>query len=1040
MQGTIGGRFLWLLILLAGLSTCMWGAASEDKLSVYPPVPGLDESPHYRFRVRKLDSGEWLSPFAFMTRAGRGRAYYGAMDGWTQTYCNFEMGENVAIEIEITRLDPATGAKKDINTAVPHPRRKVRSWRVENGRVYLVIENPALFAVDIDGMYDDRPLPRNPPSNQPMTGEDGVHIVTIFANPFLADKPDLNDPTVYAVEPGTLPPEDGDWETLYFLPGVHQFWEGTWTTNALYTLLDGKNYYIPGDAVVHGNMRSLGGPNTIRLFGHGTLTQERITHALGQDPPLQGRERGLTSALKIFDPVGTVVEGLTFTDSPDHTLWINGPYNPDPDTFNYVRWVKVVTWRANGDGITVGDNDFLEDSFIRVQDDGTYLKGRGIRRMVYWTDCNGKSLKVNMLTRMRKEMYEGRQMFIEDIDIIYGRSSWPGASWHEVLGGSHDFPGPGNSQCNDGSYIVFRNINFSDPMPLRKLIGYNIRGGHRRDLQGIRFENIRATAPSLYGFENSFRGRDDGQGSLRDFVLDNVVVGGRQISSTNDLEISGSVVNMMFENTEPTETTFQNHSGWGKWYVREDWSAEVEPADQDIVKHTEEPGTLIVDCPAWAGTLDIAHAETAAIRLAHSGRLFVSDRLTLGNAQGGRGVLQLLDGEVVLRSARADALEVANGGIHIERNGLLLWAGDRTDDVKALLADGHISLGEPRQGIPEAAPYDRVRREILAAAGDETMLPRTPSPILVWQSGERAVFADYDNINPGFTTFWVGDNWGVLQGGSTSEYEDEHGQLWRLHTFADIGAHRAAVRRRGMFEYLIVGGGGGGGGASGASNGGGAGGGAGGLLSGTITVSAGWQEVVVGAGGAGGEAGGQPGSNGSDSSAFGLLALGGGGGAGRTAGAPGNAGGSGGGGENSETSAYRAGGAGLQSRSDAGGYGHSGGDGSDNPNDNGAGGGGAGGAGASSRGTHGRGTGGIGRASAITGTSAMYAGGGGGGSGWNRNPGAGGGGGGGAGSGSNTAGEDGQENTGGGGGGAGRSGNNPGGSGGSGIVIVRYQI
>jgi len=25
---------------------------------------------------------------------------------------------------------------------------------------------------------------------------------------------------------------------------------------------------------------------------------------------------------------------------------------------------------------------------------------RGVRRMVYWTDCNGKSLKTNMLTRM----------------------------------------------------------------------------------------------------------------------------------------------------------------------------------------------------------------------------------------------------------------------------------------------------------------------------------------------------------------------------------------------------------------------------------------------------------------------------------------------------------------------------------------------------------------------------------------------------------------------------------------------------------------
>lgn len=739
---------------------------SATGLSVYPPVPGLDPSPHYRFRVRRVGSDEWLEPFALMTRCAdyvprqSPQGYYsGAVGGWSQTYCNFEMGEGVPVEVEITRLDPATGEQRDIRTAVPHPRRKVRSWRVENGRVHVIFENPALFAVDIDGQMDDLPLPRNPPSRQRFINENAIHTVTVFANPFITDKPDPTDPAVHVVEPGEQPPTDGDWTTVYFNPGVHQLWEGEWSKGDQYYILDGRNYYIPGDAVVHGTFAFHGGQNTIRVFGHGTLTQERITHALHQDPPLEGRDRGLTSALKVGNAVGTQVEGITITDSPDHAVWINGSFNPDPATFNHVRWVKVVTWRANGDGITVGDNDFLEDSFMRVQDDGTYLKGRGVRRVVYWTDCNGTALKTNMITRMSPDNYADQDFVVEDIDIIYGRSSWPGEFTHTVLGGNDNFdPRRGrDGTINQGSHIVFRNINFEDPIPLRKLISFAVGGSRPKDLVGIRFENVRAAAPSLYGYQNDFRGKPDR--FLRDFVLDNLVVGGRQICGADDLDIDEFVTGMVFKNTEPMVNTFLNHSGYNKWYMREDWSAAVEPADHDLVRHTAQAGTLIVDCPAWAGSLQVAHAEKAVIRLEFSGRLAITDTLTLGDAQGARGELHLTDGDVVLRNASADALELPNGTVHLEGNGTLLWAGDRVDDAATLLAEGRITLGRGRTDIPQAAPYDRVRRLIeeqrIKAEGGEPEEPGAPEPVLVGQADGHGLFADFNRINPGFTTFWA---------------------------------------------------------------------------------------------------------------------------------------------------------------------------------------------------------------------------------------------------------------------------------------------
>ena len=62
-----------------------------------------------------------------------------------------------------------------------------------------------------------------------------------------------------------------------------------------------------------------------------------------------------------------------------------------------MRWVKIFTWRANGDGINPFSNGLIEDCFIRTQDDSTYVNGRGIRRVVYWQDCNGSTFVLSPL-------------------------------------------------------------------------------------------------------------------------------------------------------------------------------------------------------------------------------------------------------------------------------------------------------------------------------------------------------------------------------------------------------------------------------------------------------------------------------------------------------------------------------------------------------------------------------------------------------------------------------------------------------------------
>jgi hypothetical protein len=261
---------------------------------------------------------------------------------------------------------------------------------------------------------------------------------------------------------------------------------------------------------------------------------------------------------------------------------------------------------------------------------------------------------------------------------------------------------------------------------------------------------------------------------------------------------------------------------------------------------------------------------------------------------------------------------------------------------------------------------------------------------------------------------------------------------YKIHTFTSSGTFAISTSSISNVEYVVVAGGGGGGAP------GGGGGGAGGYRSSVVSensgggnsaetrlnLSSGSYTVTVGAAGAAGVYTVSPGGTGGDSVFGSITSAGGGGGNGnsQTPTSGGSGGGSGGG---TGTGA-----------SGTSGQGYAGGN---SANDTYGGGGGAsavGGAGSSS----GFGNGGNGVSSSITGSAVTRAGGGGGGCSTSSpiytgatTAGTGGTGGGGYGTQGTPAPEAGTTNTGGGGGGRG-NGNSNGAAGGSGIVIVRYDV
>jgi len=227
-----------------GARTPPAAVASTGNLSVYPAVPGLATSPYYTFSVQKVFAlnnpdkalaNNWLSPFAWFTEcvengSPNNTAYYSSyIGGWSQTYCNFEMDRDTPIVVKITRLNNALAPSGPIFMANAHPAQRVDSCELINGDVYVTMSKPAQVTIDIDGQMDTRDLPRAKPDgwdgDSTFSGgkRNGCHAVSIFANPFITDKPAVNGPGVFAVEPGGPSPAASDttWTTLYFKPGIH---------------------------------------------------------------------------------------------------------------------------------------------------------------------------------------------------------------------------------------------------------------------------------------------------------------------------------------------------------------------------------------------------------------------------------------------------------------------------------------------------------------------------------------------------------------------------------------------------------------------------------------------------------------------------------------------------------------------------------------------------------------------------------------------------------------------------------------------------
>jgi autotransporter-associated beta strand protein len=546
-----GGDLFNLKSLVIGKKTPIPSAPSvEGSINVYPPVTGLADSPYYSFSVQKVsalnaplkqNATNWLSSFAWFTEcvepvANVSSAYYEEfIGGWSHTYSNFEMDRNTPIVVKISRKNVVGAPSGPIFMANAHPAHKVISCEIINGDVYVTMKEPALVTVDIDGQLDTRDAPRAIPdvwgggTNPYNSKANGAHAVSIFANPFIQNKPLPGDPGVRVINPGQPLPEanDDSWTTLYFAPGIHNMSqdangvERPWQPSDPVALRSGKNYYIPGNTIVYGNFddRASGNndaeKNNIHFFGHGTLSLKKVPHFNDYTLPNTGLAIRVANIKKGRN---CHFEGITVADPAEFGICIENFEGKEYIAQNSIRWVKSIAWRVNTD-VGQMNGGVVEDSFFRHQDDGYYVGDCQIRRSVFWTDVNGTPFNCPGIARSGIPQVDttfARDVVIEDCDVIYARGMF-GFSDGKGFGvisnyfayDSNTYP---DGTANTGQHMVFRNIRVSDPRPARTLFGLNIEPTNTQFLgwAGIRFENIEYRNPQTWGYNNRLIGGPNG--------------------------------------------------------------------------------------------------------------------------------------------------------------------------------------------------------------------------------------------------------------------------------------------------------------------------------------------------------------------------------------------------------------------------------------------------------------------------------------------------------------------------------------------------
>eukprot|EP00937_MAST-01D_sp_MAST-1D-sp2_P008235 g8235.t1 len=505
------------------------GLAAVHVVGVLPV--SVPRSAHYAVRQQNTQGGAWSPLFVYTSEASTDAARCGYMNntrGWTASWVHVTLPAATTAELEVTVLAPShgVGVPREVRVLPPEG----ASARVAaGGTVAVTIGTPGQFYIEVNNQMDAR-LPQ-----AHVIDPTPVHSFHVFVDPDFGDEPGPLSPSpgrVRVVQPGhPAPTADFPEQILYFAPGEHTLpgcGNGTGRAPQPYVLRSNKRYHLAAGAWVRGVLVGDAVDN-VTIDGQGALVGADIRRL----PCDGGGVPGIEMKGKRWLQNNITVRGITLVDMPGHNLALAGH---DYD----VSWIKVFSWRINGDGVDApgvggsGPHAFrLGDSFLRVQDDALYMEpGHTYERVRIWRDNNGKNFLFG--GEVPKAAYPAYGTVVRDCDVLYDRAAPRPDSQLKAAAGIfavkflHSFRN-----------LTVANVRVFDPYRVSALFSIGdvpVRNGgpglaENQTFTGMAFTNVHAAAPAygngLHTKPNILRAT--AKGATIRMKLCNVTVAGRDL-------------------------------------------------------------------------------------------------------------------------------------------------------------------------------------------------------------------------------------------------------------------------------------------------------------------------------------------------------------------------------------------------------------------------------------------------------------------------------------------------------------------------------
>jgi hypothetical protein len=523
-------------ILILGAISASAGAR------LFPAIPGLEGSQRYAVEIHS--AGEWKPAFVMVDHARKDGAGATDFPGRSFHWTTFETDESV--RIRVSRLSgPST------RVVIRPSRHGIETRKVGDSKVEFTLEPGMKVSVEFD-----EELKENCYTGAPHGITCVTHPLMIFADPIRprAAIDGIPEAEILRVPPGehremipvrgleniragkcTLGNATGR-RVVVFEKGVHDigYWQipegidhlhfeaGSYVFGAIDVIPLGQEpWNMDLTKVYKTGWHAERLRHSFRMTGSGVLSGARLPWHLKKNFNYSRNDDWWEHVkLAQFAAEDILVEDVTFANSPYWVLsFINDADRRSKGRFDHIKMVGA--WTYNNDGLPVGRDSVVSNSFIHANDDAfkLYHDGGRVSNSVVWQSNNGAVFQFGWFPK------SVRNVEVNGVDVIHFEN-WYGVN--QVNRAVFNYAdSAGNAEIRD---MRFKDVNIEGK--ILRLFGFKAGGGQK--FRDFHFENLHCGG--MGAGQIGPPGRNYFIGDVAEFRFKGFTMGGKPVTDGAEAE------------------------------------------------------------------------------------------------------------------------------------------------------------------------------------------------------------------------------------------------------------------------------------------------------------------------------------------------------------------------------------------------------------------------------------------------------------------------------------------------------------------------